>query len=144
MTYINNKELCTITIKNTKNTRYCISFFCITDYNPWGLSTPTEMSTNSKRAPTLIARPSLQISTPTEKRNPTLKYKTQLVDRKQSVKLYQQSIPTQVHHLCTTQPVTSISSSKSDLLTKINHQDNSQQYHQDNQQDTSRNTPYSP
>jgi hypothetical protein len=64
------------------------------------------MSTNSKRAPTLNARPNLQISTPTEKRNPILKYKTQLVDRKQSVKLYQQSIPRQVHQLCTTQPVT--------------------------------------
>jgi hypothetical protein len=47
------------------------------------------MSTNSKRAPNLIARPNLQILAPTEKRNPTLKYKTQLVDRKKYVKLYQ-------------------------------------------------------
>jgi hypothetical protein len=107
------------------------------NYNPWCLSTLTEC------ALTLIARPNLQISAPTEKRNPTLKYKTQPVDINQSIKLYQQSIPTQVHHLCTTEPVTTILSSKLDLLTEINHQDDSQQYHQDIQQDTSRNTPYS-
>jgi hypothetical protein len=59
------------------------------DYNPCGLSAPTEMSTNSKRAPTLNERPSLQILGPMEKRNPILKYKTQLVDIKKSVKLYQ-------------------------------------------------------
>jgi len=58
------------------------------DYNPWGLSAPTEMRTNSKRAPTLIAIPSLQISSPTKKRNPILKYKTHLVDRIQFVNMY--------------------------------------------------------
>ena len=94
------------------------------------------------------------LSTNWDVRNSTLKYKTQLVDRKKYVKLYQHSIPTQVHQLCTTchkslspQLVSSISSSKYNLLTNINHQVNSQpyaQYHQVNQQDTSRNTPYSP
>jgi hypothetical protein len=64
------------------------------------------MGTNSKRTPNLNARPSLQISPPTEKMNKILKYKTHLIDRKQYGKLYQQSIPRQVYQLCTTQPVT--------------------------------------
>jgi hypothetical protein len=81
-------------------------------------------------------------------RNPTLKYKTQLVDRKKSVKctnsLYQDKCINYAQHNLSQQPITStcliISSSKYDLLTKINHQVNSQpyaQYHQVNQQDTS-------
>jgi hypothetical protein len=64
------------------------------------------MSTNSKRSPTLNAIPSLHISAPTDKRKLILKYKTQLEDRKKYVKLYQQSIPRQVHQLCKTKPVT--------------------------------------
>jgi hypothetical protein len=65
------------------------------------------ISTNSKRAPTLNCKTQpAYLSTNRDVRNPTLKYKTQLVDRNKSVKLYQQSIPRQVHQLCTTQPVT--------------------------------------
>jgi len=76
---------------NTKNTRYMCKLFFIMCYrrlqSRWFINTSwkehqLKARTNSKRAPTLNTKTSLHISTPTEKRNPTLKYKTQLVDKK--------------------------------------------------------------
>ena len=86
---------------NTNNTRYMCKFllyYVLHETTIFGIYQHQLQESTNSQCKTQHA----YLNTNQDVRNPTLKYKTQLVDINKSFQLYQQSITIQVHQLCTT------------------------------------------